>query len=86
MKDPAQLSKDIREYLEAENYYLESVLSDTTQIQKDLFTELRARIKEDDSSVPEKDGDYYYYVRYEENQQYPIYCRHHYEKPDQEEI
>ncbi len=86
MKDPAQLSKDIREYLEAENYYLESVLSDTTQIQKDLFTELRARIKEDDSSVPEKDGDYYYYVRYEENQQYPIYCRYHYDKPDQEEI
>ena len=86
MRDPAQLSSNIREYLDAENNYLEAVLNDTTKMQKELFTELRARIKEDDSTVPEKDGDYFYYVRYEKNQQYPIYCRYLSDTPDQEEI
>lgn len=86
MKDPAQLSDEIREYLQAENRYLETVLGDKTKLQKDLLKEMRARIKEDDSSVPEKDGKYYYYVRYEENQQYPIYCRYHISDPGKEEI
>lgn len=86
MKDPAQLSDDIREYLQAENRYLESVLGDKSKLQKDLLKEMRARIKEDDSSVPEKDGEYYYYVRYEENQQYPIYCRYHISDPGKEEV
>ncbi len=86
MQDPAQLSNDIREYLEAENSYLATALSDTTQMQEILYSELRARIKEDDSSAPEKDGDYYYYVRFEKNQQYPIYCRYHSNTPKQEEI
>ena len=86
MKDPTLLSSDIREYIEAENLYLETKLNDTTQLQKDLFKELRGRIKEDDSTVPEKDGDYYYYIRYEDNQQYPIYCRYHCDKPSEEEV
>ena len=76
IKQPKKLKKEIREYLDAENQYTEHILEDTTQLQTDLFKELRARIKEDDSSVPEKDGDYYYYVRYEENKQYPIFCRY----------
>ena len=86
IKDPARLAGDIREYLVAENNYLDCLLDDTSQLQKDLFTELRARIKEDDCSVPEKDGDYYYYVRYEKNQQYPIFCRYHISDPGQEKI
>ena len=86
MLDPDQLSSDIREYLEAENSYLNFILEDTTNIQKKLFEELRSRIKEDDSTVPEKDGDYFYYVRYEKNQQYPIYCRYPINQPKIEEV
>ncbi len=86
IKDPTQLSNDIRNYLEAENRYLETVLNDTSQLQKDLFTEMRTRIKEDDSSVPQRDGNYYYYVRYEKNQQYPIYCRYRHDRSNHEEI
>lgn len=86
IQTPEVLSKDIRKYLEAENAYLEECLSDTKPLQEILFNELRGRIKEDDSTVPEKDSDYFYYDRYEENQQYPIYCRYHKDFPDQEEI
>ncbi len=86
IKDPSLLSADIREYLELENKYLENSLQDTEQLQKELFNELRARIKEDDSTVPEKDNEYFYYVRYEQDQQYPIFCRYHKDTPKQEKI
>lgn len=86
MQEPEVLNTEIRAYLEAENNYSAQELNDTTALQQKLFSELRARIKEDDSSVPEKDGDYYYYVRYEENQQYPIYCRYSKNNTKQEEI
>ena len=86
MLDPDQLSGEIREYLEAENTYLDTILEDTADIQNKLFAELRSRIKEDDSTVPEKDGMYFYYVRYEESQQYPIYCRYPADHPGKEEI
>ena len=86
IQTPEVLSKDIRKYLEAENSYLDECLSDTKTLQEKLFTELRGRIKENDSTVPEKDSDYFYYDRYEENQQYPIYCRYHKDSPEQEEV
>jgi len=86
IQTPDVLAKEIRDYLEAENAYLEESLGDTKPLQETLFAELRARIKEDDSTVPDKDGNYFYYDRYEENQQYPIYCRYHKDSPEQEEI
>lgn len=86
IQSPDVLSAEIKQYLDAENAYLDECLSDTKALQEKLFTELRARIKEDDSSVPEKDGDYFYYDRYEENQQYPIYCRYHKDTPKTEEV
>ncbi len=86
MQQPEILNPDIREYLEAENNYTKQELKNTEALQQELFTELRARIKEDDSTLPEKDGDYFYYLRYEENQQYPIYCRYPKDNIKQEEI
>ncbi|MEJ2114580.1 MAG: S9 family peptidase [Gammaproteobacteria bacterium] len=86
IQTPEVLSTEIKEYLEAENKYMEKCLGDTKALQEILFKELRARIKEDDSTVPEKDGNYFYYDRYEENQQYPIYCRYHKDSPEQEEV
>jgi oligopeptidase B len=37
--------------------------------------ELKGRIKEKDESVPYKDNGYWYYTRFEEGKQYPVYCR-----------
>ena len=62
-------------YLEAENAYTDAVMAPTEDLQEKLYLEMRGRIREDDSTVPEKDGDYFYYIRFEEGGQYPIYCR-----------
>ncbi|WP_084421991.1 S9 family peptidase [Henriciella litoralis] len=76
MRDPSVLRADIREYLEAENAYTKAALEDPTEaLRETLLAEMRGRIKEDDSSVPSKDGPYAYYVRYREGGEYPIYAR-----------
>ncbi len=76
MRDPSVLRADIREYLEAENAYTKASLEDPTEaLRETLFAEMRGRIKEDDSSVPSKDGPYAYYVRYREGGEYPIFAR-----------
>jgi oligopeptidase B len=62
-------------YLHAEQDYLEEIMQHTKPLQETLFQEMKGRIKEDDSSAPEKDGDYFYYTRYEPGKQYPFYCR-----------
>ena len=62
-------------YLEAENEYTEKVMAHTEAFQESLFEEIKARIKQDDTSVPYKLKDFYYYARFEESKQYPIHCR-----------
>ena len=64
-------------YLRAENAYTEAAMAPEEALQERLYQEMRGRIKEDDSTVPEKEGDYYYYTRFEEGLQYPIHCRKH---------
>ena len=63
------------EYLRAENAFTEAFMQPLEALQEAIYAEIRGRIKEDDNTVPEKEGDYYYYVRFEEGGQYPIYCR-----------
>jgi oligopeptidase B len=68
-------NKEVIDYLNAENKYKDSVLAPTKPLQDILFKEIKGRIKEDDESVPVKDGSYYYYSRFEKGGEYPIYCR-----------
>jgi oligopeptidase B len=75
LRDPAVLSADIREYLEAENGYTESLLGHTAGLQKTLVAEMRGRIKEDDSSVPSPDGAYAYLRKFREGGQHEIFGR-----------
>ena len=65
----------VLDYLKAENAYRESVMKETEELQEHLYQEIIGRIKQQDESVPYKDNGYYYYVRYEEGKEYPIYCR-----------
>ncbi|MCF8380196.1 MAG: S9 family peptidase [Bacteroidales bacterium] len=62
-------------YLNEENSYRESVMEKTAQFQADLFEEIVGRIEQTDMSVPYFVNGYYYYSRYEEGKEYPIYCR-----------
>ncbi len=62
-------------YLQAENDYKDAVLKHTQKLQQKLYKEIIGRFKQTDMSVPYKDNGYYYYTRYEEGQEHPIYCR-----------
>ena len=75
MKEPTRLQPAIRAYLEAENAYTEAFMADTHDLQRALFAEMRGRIKEDDSTVPDPDGPFAYFVRYAEGGQHPKFCR-----------
>ena len=75
MRNPAELDGAIRAYLEAENAHAEDALSGTRDLQQTLFAEMKGRIKEDDSSVPDPDGPYAYFSRYREGGQHPLICR-----------
>ncbi|HLU81553.1 MAG TPA: hypothetical protein VK010_05710, partial [Flavobacteriaceae bacterium] len=66
---------EVIEYLEQENAYNDQMTAHTKQFQKDLFEEMKARIKEDDESVPYKFNGYWYIVKYETGKDYPIYVR-----------
>jgi len=62
-------------YLTSENEYLKTKLRHTEALQKKVYNEIVGRIKQTDESVPYKDNGYWYYTRYEEGQEYPVYCR-----------
>ena len=74
-KTPALLDKEIRTHLEAENAYQKARMADTIDLQKQLFSEMKGRIKEDDSSVPVKDGPYAYGVSFTTGGEQPHYFR-----------
>lgn len=73
-------------YLTAENDYLKAELKHTEPLQEKIYNEIVGRIKQTDESVPYKDNGYWYYTRYEEGQEYPIYCRKKGELTAAEEI
>ncbi|RKS52955.1 oligopeptidase B [Gillisia mitskevichiae] len=66
---------EVIKYLDQENEYNEQMTAHTKQFQADLFDEMKARIKEDDSSVPYKLNGYWYLTRFEKGKDYPIYSR-----------
>jgi len=68
-------TQKVFDYLNAENEYLKASLKHTEELQEKLYQEMTGRIKQDDESVPYLDNGYWYYTRYEEKKEYPIYCR-----------
>ena len=77
---------EVIDYLNAENTYLKTVMKSTEGFQESLYNELISRIKQDDESVPYLDKGYYYYTKYEEGGEYPIYCRKKDNLDNEEEI
>ncbi|HET9628357.1 MAG TPA: prolyl oligopeptidase family serine peptidase, partial [Novosphingobium sp.] len=70
VKDP-----EILAHLEAENAWFEARMAERKPLVDSLFTEMRARIKEADKSVPQKDGDWLYWIEYEEGAEYKKWWR-----------
>ena len=75
LRDDERTDPDMLAYLEAENDYADTVMAPLADSQDALYEELVGRIRQDDSSVPYKYKDYWYYTRFEEGQEYPIYAR-----------
>ena len=70
VKDPAVI-----DYLTAENKYTESFMGQHQPLVDTLYNEMIGRIKQTDTSVPYKKGDYWYFTKTEEGKQYPTYLR-----------
>ena len=66
---------EVIDYLNKENQYYQEMTAHTKAFQKELFEEMKARIKEDDQSVPYLYNGYYYITRFETGSDYPIYSR-----------
>jgi len=75
LKDNKKLNPEVRKYLEEENSYTDFHLSNTKNIQKELFNEIKARIKLDDESLPFKDFDYEYWTKTTTEGNYSIKLR-----------
>jgi oligopeptidase B len=73
--NPNKLNAQVKKYLDEENFFKENQLKDIKDIEKKLFEELKSKIKNEDNSVPKKDGDYFYGYKYNKNSEYPIYYR-----------
>ncbi len=74
-RDPPLLAPEIRKHLDAENAYQTTLMSDTAALRKVLFAEMKGRIKEDDSSVPMKDGPFAYGSSFRLGGEQPRYFR-----------
>ncbi|WP_448662024.1 S9 family peptidase [Sphingomonas sp. CJ20] len=80
IKDPGYpdvTDKDVLAYLDEENAYFEAVMAPHKPLSDRLFTEMRGRIKEDESTVPQQDGDWIYWTDYETGGEYPRWWRRH---------
>ncbi|MCM5555506.1 S9 family peptidase [Pleomorphomonas sp. NRK KF1] len=75
LRDPELLDPGIRAHLDAENAFCDAYMADTVSLQEKLVAEMRARILEDDSSVPLPDGPYAYASRYLTGAQHPRLVR-----------
>jgi len=66
---------EVLAYLEAENAYLDEMMAHTRPLQETLYDEMVGRIKKDDATAPYELKGYWYYTRYVEGGEYPLYCR-----------
>ncbi|ATQ41942.1 S9 family peptidase [Caulobacter mirabilis] len=86
LRDPTLIKAEVKEHLTAENAYTKAMLSPTETLQAQMFEEMKGRIKEDDASVPDADGAWEYYTRFEKGAQHPIHARRPKGKTDGEVI
>lgn len=66
---------EVAKYLEGENAYADAVMKPTEALQQKLYAEMVSHIKETDVNVPYREGAYFYYSRWEQGKQYPIFGR-----------
>jgi oligopeptidase B len=75
LRDDTRKNPEMLAYLEAENAYFKAMTAPTQAATDALYAEIVGRVQQDDASVPQRRGDWWYYVRYETGKQYPLHAR-----------
>jgi len=75
LRDDERNNPDVLAYLHAENAYADALLAASKPVQDALYSEIVARIQQDDASVPFRERGYWYYARFETGKDYPIHAR-----------
>ena len=86
LKDKDKLNPEVKDYLIQENTHTEYHLKDTKNLQKELFDEIKGRIKLDDESLPYKDLTYEYWTKTTIEGNYSIKLRKRINSNEVEEI
>ncbi|MGH7564458.1 MAG: S9 family peptidase [Gemmatimonadota bacterium] len=86
LRDDTRQDPEVLAHLKAEGAYKEAVLAQTGELRETLFQEIVGRIQQADSTAPVKDGNYWYYTRFEEEKEYPVIARKRETLQAQEEI
>ena len=72
---PVVDDEDVLDYVKAENAWFEARMAPQQGLVDTIYEELKGRVKEDDSSVPQKDGDWIYWSKFDEGQEYRKWYR-----------
>ena len=75
LRDDTRSDPEVLAYLEAENAWTDHELRDTRSLQQTLYDEMISRLTPEDASVPVRDGDYWYYFRFQTDQDFAIHAR-----------
>ena len=75
LRDDTRTNETVLTYLRDENAYAEAAMAHTRDLQDALYDELKARVKEEDESVPVKLGEYWYSTRYTKGAEHETYLR-----------
>ena len=75
LRDDTRKNPEMLSYLKAENAYYATMSAHYKPLEDTLYNEIIGRIKQDDTTVPAKYKNYWYYTRFEEGKEYPIYAR-----------
>jgi oligopeptidase B len=75
LRDDTRTSPEVLGYLQAENAYRDAVTSALRPLEEELYQEIVARIRQDDSTVPYRDHGWWYYRRFHTGDEYPVYAR-----------
>jgi oligopeptidase B len=75
LRDDTRRNPDVLAYLKAENAYYATMTAHTKALEDTLYGEIVGRIKQDDATVPAKYKHYFYYTRFVQGQEYPVYAR-----------
>ena len=86
LRNDERKATDVLAYLNAENQWYAQHAQRYQAMEDGLFEEIKGRVKQDDTSVPTRKGDYMYYTRFEQGREYPLYARKHIAPNAAEEI